>query len=215
MSYNPLMTAALSGATLSQLAYWRRPSASGHSVLVPEVSVTRPVLYSFRDLVALRTCVYLRESAPLQRIRRAIATLNKWGDGDTHLSEYTLVADGHSILLVEDPESAVDLVVRPGQRVLAGMRDVFEPFNVGEVVVPDLYNPRPELSVDPSVRGGQPVVRDTRVQFDLVADLMRDGVPAEDVAAYYPSVSSNAAAQAFDFSEYVSSYDARPLAASR
>ncbi len=215
MSYNPLMTAALSGASLSQLAYWRRPSASGYSVLIPEVSATRPLLYSFRDLVALRTCVYLRQSAPLQRIRRAIATLKQWEDGDTHLSQYTLVAEGQSIVLVEDPESAVDLVVRPGQRVLAGLRDVFEPFRIGEVMVPDLYNPRPELSVDPDVRGGQPVVRDTRVRFDLVADLMRDGVPPEDVAAYYPSVSSAAAVQAFDFSEYVSSYDSRPLAVSR
>jgi DNA-binding transcriptional MerR regulator len=72
MAYEPRIASALSGATRSQLDYWRR-----QELLVPEVSATRPVLFSFRDLIALRTFVYLREQRPLQTIRRLLAEVGR------------------------------------------------------------------------------------------------------------------------------------------
>ncbi|HET9971700.1 MAG TPA: hypothetical protein VFQ68_25930 [Streptosporangiaceae bacterium] len=49
--------------------------------------------------------------------------------------------------------------------------------------------------------------------YDAVAGLMRDGVPADRIAEYYPAVGADAASDALDFSRYVDSYDPAPRAA--
>jgi uncharacterized protein (DUF433 family)/DNA-binding transcriptional MerR regulator len=199
------MAAALSGATRRQLSHWRRDNGSG-ALLVPEISAEPPqLLYSFRDLLALRSCVFLRQSASLQKIRKAISNLRDLGERE-HLSQYTLVSDGDTIVLMEG-EDATDLVRQPGQRVLAVLSDVFEPFAVREgVVVPQLFRPRQRLEVDPAMRGGVPVLSGTRVPYDVVAGLVRDGVSPEDIKEYYPAVSAEAARDAADFALYVDSY---------
>ncbi len=205
MAYTAQMAAALSGATRRQLSHWRRDAGAG-AVLVPEISVESPrVLYSFRDLLALRVCVFLRQDVSLQKIRKAINNLRDLGES-AHLSQYTIVSDGDTVLLVEGGE-ATDLVRKPGQRVLVVLRDVFEPFAVREgVVVPRLFRPRERLEVDPQTRGGVPVVSGTRVPYDLVAGLVRDGVAPENIKDYYPAVSAEAARDAADFALYMDSY---------
>ncbi|WP_084958990.1 DUF433 domain-containing protein [Thermoactinospora rubra] len=206
MSYSPKLAAALSGATLRQLAHWRNAGTGRGAVLVPEVSARRPVLYSFRDLVALRTCVKLRNDASLQKIRRALDTLRDDLREREHLSEYRLVADGSTIYLVE-PGQATDLVHRKANIVIHEMVDVLRPFYRDGRHIPDLLRPREHVAVDPAVRGGIPVIEGTRVPYDEVAGLLRDGVPAERIAEYYPSVSAGAARDAVDFADYVDSYD--------
>ncbi|GAA0915634.1 DUF433 domain-containing protein [Nonomuraea longicatena] len=57
-----------------------------------------------------------------------------------------------------------------------------------------------------------PVIEGTRVPYDEIVALLRDGVPAERVAEYYPSVSAGAALDAADFADYVDSYE-RPQGA--
>ncbi|MGW1346520.1 DUF433 domain-containing protein [Kribbella sp. NPDC002412] len=210
MAYRPRLAAALSGASLRQLAYWRRGSVSRDPILVPEVSA-RPVLYSFRDVVALRTFVYLRsERISLQRIRRALDTLQDIGRVE-HLSNYRLVAEGRSVVLVpEGDASPIDLVEHPGHHVTVVMSDVLRSFDVDErLTVPDLIRPRNYIAVDPEVRGGHPVVLGTRVPFDLVAGLVRDGVAYDEIAEYYPQVGALAAQDATDLADYVDRYGRR------
>lgn len=84
MSYPAPIAAALSGTLVRQLAYWRS-SARGGPLLRPEQASGNPVVYSFRDVVALRTVAYLREDVSLQRIRRAVETLRHLGSRE-HLS---------------------------------------------------------------------------------------------------------------------------------
>lgn len=205
MAYAPYMAAALSGATRRQLSHWRRTNSSSGAVLVPEVSVSRPVLYSFRDVVALRTCVFLRKDSSLQRIRRAIANLRSLGELD-HLSEYKLVSDNDSIVLAKD-ESAVDLVKQPGQYVMAEMSEVLRPFvNKSNIEVPALFRPRDHIAVSPEVRSGHPVISGTRVPYEKVAELLQDGVPMESVHDYYPAVDAAAAQDAYEFAQYVDSW---------
>lgn len=203
MAYDPRMASALSGATIRQLSYWRR---SVPPLLVPEVSARRPVLYSFRDLVALRTFVKLRGERSLQSIRKALNTLRTSLRKTEHLSRYVLYAQGkRSIVLVEEDGSAgVELVERPGQQVLLiKLKDVLESFSLDGIEVPNLARPRKHVSVEPTVRGGYPVVAGTRVAYDLVAGLVRDGVPPREVKEYYPSVSADAARDAASFADYV------------
>ncbi|MEV6984231.1 DUF433 domain-containing protein [Sphaerisporangium sp. NPDC051017] len=205
MAYSPTLAAALSGATLRQLAHWRKSAGRG-AVLVPEISDVRPILYSFRDVVALRTCVKLRNDTSLQRIRRALDTLRDDLRERDHLSAYQLVADGSSIYLVE-PDQATDLVHRKANLVIHEMVDVLRPFYRDGRHIPDLLRPRDHVTVDPAIRGGVPVIEGTRIPYDEVAALLRDGVPAERVSDFYPNVTASAAMDAADFADYVDSYE--------
>jgi uncharacterized protein (DUF433 family) len=149
------MVAALSGATVEELSRWRHTT-----VLVPELSATDPVLYSFRDVVAVRMFTYLRGERSLLSVR-------------------------------QEPLDARTL------------RKIGQPFLRGDVEAPNLFRPWPSIAIDPGVHGGYPVVAGTRVPFDLVAGLVRDGVPPERVADYYPTVDAVAARDTLDFAAYV------------
>lgn len=213
MSFTPVVAAALSGASTRQLAYWRSARAS-EPLLAPAHHQPRSqVTYSYRDVVALRTFVYLRSRAvPLQRIRKAVASLRNLGAVE-HLSEYSLVAMGKDVAWRLSSDEAVDLTGSPGQGVLARMVDVFSPFtNMQRHDVVDLRRPTPGISVDPEVRGGFPVVEGTRVPYDLVVSLLDDGLDVSTIADVYPSVSAEAARGAAEFARYVNGFD-RPRAA--
>lgn len=214
MSFTPVVAAALSGASTGQLAYWRS-SRTTEPLLAPEHHTPRSrVSYSFADVVALRTFVYLRSrEVPLQRIRRAVASLRKLGH-DEHLSEYSLVAMGHDVLWRVSADEAIDLTARPGHGVLAQMADILAPFvNMQDQDVVDLRRPKPGISVDPGVRGGFPVVAGTRVPYDLVASLLDDGVELGAINEIYPSVSIDAALGAADFARYVHTFERQRAAA--
>jgi uncharacterized protein (DUF433 family)/DNA-binding transcriptional MerR regulator len=205
VSYEPKMAAALSGATPRQLAYWRRESGAGGPVLVPELSSSRPILYSFRDVLALRACVQLRQKVSLQKIRRAVDALREGLGAREHLSSYRLVAGPDTVYLA-DHDHAVDLLKRPGNVVIREMVDVLAPFYVEGRHIPDLLQPRPHIAIDPDVRGGEPVVEGTRIPAAEVAALVRDGVAPEDVGEFFPGMSATAVRDAVDFTDYADSY---------
>lgn len=205
MAYSTKMAAALSGATMGQLRGWRQDRGRG-PVLAPEVQTHPRALYSFRDVFALRTFAKLRRDFSLQDIRKAMNTLSGIGEME-HPSAYTLVAEGKTIVLVEDDENSTDLLRKPGQRVIATLASIIQPFPLRPgVVVPHLLQPREHVSVDPATQSGQPVIARTRVPYDAVTELLRDGVPADQVANYYPGVTAEAALDAADFAVYVESY---------
>ncbi|HYQ69024.1 DUF433 domain-containing protein [Actinophytocola sp.] len=152
-------------------------------MLVPEVSRQRPILYSFRDVVALRTCVYLRKDSSPQRVRQSLGNLRNLGEVG-HLSQYTLVSDDGSIVLVRNDE-AIDLVEHPGQFVMAEMSDVLGPIvNRNDVQIPPLLRPNDHVEVDPEIRSGHPVVTGTRVPYENVAGFVADGVPMRSIKDY-------------------------------
>lgn len=163
MAYATKMAAALSGATTHQLRHWRSPRTG--PLLVPEIAATPRALYSFQDVLALRTFVKLRENASLQKIRAAIGHLRNLGEVGP-LASYQLVSDrrGDIQLLTED--QAVNLTSKPGQlQLIAVIGDVIEPFAVrAGVVVPHLLHPRPLLAVDPETQGGTPARRSSTGQ---------------------------------------------------
>jgi uncharacterized protein (DUF433 family)/DNA-binding transcriptional MerR regulator len=204
--YAVKMTAALSGATVNQLRHWRSPRTG--PLLAPEIATTPRVLYSFRDVLALRTFVRLRENASLQKIRAAIQNLRDLGEVN-HLAAYGLVSDKRGNIQVITPEEVVNLGTKPGQlQLLAVIGEIIEPFAArAGVLVPHLLHPRPLLAVDPETQGGIPVITGTRVPYDSVASLMRDGVAADQITGYYPAVTAEAAEAALDFARYVDSYD--------
>jgi uncharacterized protein (DUF433 family) len=205
MAYSTHMAAALSGATVNQLRSWRINRGAKGQFLMPELGTRPRAAYSFRDVLALRTCVRLRQDFSLQKIRTAIGTLRGLGE-TAHLASYQLVTDGSSIVLYDD-EHPTDLLDRPGQRVVATLTDILEPFAPRPgVVVPHLLRPATHVAVDPANQGGHPVITGTRVPYEAVAELLEDGVPLERIPDYYPAVTVDAARDAAEFARYVDSY---------
>jgi uncharacterized protein (DUF433 family) len=185
---------------------------------VPEYQEGRTYLYSYRDVIALRTFVYLRGRTSLQKIRRAVESLEDLGDQE-HLSAYELHVDGDSIVWVYPDEMAsnrkqyVDLVKRPGQAIFSVvMEEILLSFTTETGKVLPFLRPLPRISADPDILGGFPVVEGTRVPYDLVAGLIRDGVPAQEVRSFYPSVDTAGALDAERFAVYVDQYRPRDAA---
>ncbi len=213
MAYSTKMAAALTGASVSRLRHWRSPSTG--PLLRPEIQSSPRAMYSFRDILALRTCMRLREYASLQRIRTAIGNLRDLGDRD-HLASYTIVSDAAGNIQLITHREALDLTKYPGQQQLFALdiARVIESFSPRTgVLVPDLFQPRANVAVDPQMQGGFPVITGTRVPYDLVAGLVADGVPPEEISQYYPAVSATAARDAIDFARYVDSFEPTKRAA--
>lgn len=199
MSFNVALTSVLSGASVSQLRYWRQTE-----LLVPEVnSAGRPILYSFRDILALRAVVKLHQQQSLQRIRKAFATLPHL-DLTEHPAQYALVAEGPTIALVREDGTEIDLVDKPGHAILVTLVDIMNPFDTQRGEVVDLRRPRPHLQVREQWLGGWPTIEGTRVPYDAVAELLSDGsIAPSEVADYYPDVTAAAARDALDFARSV------------
>lgn len=211
MPLTPVLAAALSGASTGQLAYWRSARTSEPLLAPAHHQPGSRVSYSFHDVVALRTHVYLRSrNVPLQHIREAVAGLRKL-DQDEHLSEYYLVTLGQN---VGWRRSTGDVAGKPEQHVLAHLADILAPFvNLqGENVV-DLRRPTPGVSVDPGIRSGFPVIEGTRIPYDLVSTLVDDSYDIADITELYPSVTVDAARGAAEFAGYVRTFERRSAAA--
>lgn len=206
MAFIVPIASVLTGATVRQLAYWRRPTRSAPPLLVPEGKRGGRFLYSWADVVALRSIVYLRQEKSLPRIRGAVATLRRLEASEwTHLSAYRLISTPSSIIVQTPAGQLLDLEQRPGtvlEEIL--MRDVLEPFETrGGQLVPALRHPRPRIAVDPTVLGGYPVIAGTRVPFDVVASLADERLEPDEIADVYPSVDREAIGDAVSFARQV------------
>lgn len=193
------LASVLTGASIHQLRRWR---SSG--LAVPEVHKSRPMLYSFRDVVALRTIVWLRSNISLQKIRTAFSNLDVL-DFTEHPSQYQFATDGKTIAVADETGKAVDLVKRPGQVTLFTLEDVFNTFeNRRHETVVDFRRPRRNLVVSAARMGGWPTAAGTRVTYDAIARLVDNRtIFIEDVPRYYPGVTAEAAADALSLSEQV------------
>lgn len=206
MAFPVPVASVLTGATRAQLAYWRRDTSSAPALLVPAGKRGGRYLYSWADIVALRSIVYLRSEKSLPRIRRAVATLRRLeADEWHHLAQYTLISTRKSILVRTPKGDLLDVGERPGtvlSEVL--MRDVLAPFQTGTgQMVPALKRPRPHITVDPRVLGGYPVLAGTRVPYDAVAALANDALAPAEISAIYPSIEHEGIQDAMAFAEQV------------
>jgi len=204
--YDTRMTSALSGATVSQLQFWRKPGRSGPLLAPAGSEPGHRALYSFEDVVALRMFVLLRQRTSLQRIRKAVSFLRDQHP-ESHLSAHSLKASprGRTIVWLSDDGDYIDVVERPGHpgfRVV--MDEIFRPFVTEDGrSVPDLHEPAPGVTIDGDVRSGYPVLAGTRLPFDAVSSLAEDGLTDEEIVALYPTATHVGIAGALEFAHLV------------
>jgi uncharacterized protein (DUF433 family) len=203
-AYSADRAAALSGVPKSTVHYWARKE-----ILVPSISDVRVKLWSYSDLMSLRTIVWLRatKTAPdgqdvpataMPAVRRALKELAKLDLG-------LWVEDvGPSVAVDRRGKIVLDLSDHPrladGHQLLdADHFQLLRPFEISrELRGPDLVAPRPRLRIVPGKLSGAPHVHRTRIETEALAALARRGMGAERIVLLYPAISKADVSDALD-----------------
>jgi uncharacterized protein (DUF433 family) len=209
-AYTAERAAALSGVPKSTVHYW-----SNNDILVPSVSPQRIKLWSYGDLMALRTIYWLRQSkqdpdgreiprTAMKAVRRALREiasleLDLWNeDGAPRVA-----VDRSGNIVIGDERGAQRA---GGQRILdADMLDLLAPFDSREGLRgPDLNAPRPQLRIVPGKLAGSPHIERTRIETQALAALERRGIENAKIYRLYPMVSTEAVDDAIDLERELS-----------
>jgi len=216
-AYTADRAAALSGVPRSTIHCWAR-----ERILVPSVSATKQKLWSFSDLMGLRTIYWLRQrkttesgvdipATTMEAVRAALASL---ADLEIPLwcgDRPTVLVNGEGHVYLETPDGVQ--TVR-GQFGLGEVLDLIAPFSTIEGARgPDLHHPRPELRIVPGKLSGSPHIAGTRVETRAIAALFNDGYDASQVAELYPYLGAEQIAQAVDLEQQLAQNLSLPAAA--
>jgi uncharacterized protein (DUF433 family) len=200
-AYTANRAAALSGVPKSTVHYWAR---NGH--LVPSVA-QKPRLWSYTDLLALRTIYWLRQpksafdlSVPatsMRKVQRALEELKAL--------DLDLFAKGRPVVTVTlDGEVVLDAPSVPlqnagGQYLAPGLVDILGPFaGLEGTRGPDLVRPRPSLRILPRKISGAPHIDGTRLPTQSIGALADRGFTVEQIAKIYPFVTPDSIAESID-----------------
>jgi uncharacterized protein (DUF433 family) len=215
-AYTAHRAAALSGVPLSTVRWWAR-----HDILVPSVSQTRVMLWSYADLMQLRIIHWLRQPKVGEDERQIPAsTMNAVRLARAKLASLDLdlwTEDGGPSVRV-DHRGKVWLATEPSleriednQRALGGrgkddtILEVLEPFATSTGRGPHLVCPRPQLRIVPGKLGGAPHIERTRVESQAIAALTTSGLPTAKVYELYPDIEYPAIDQAIDLEQQLAS----------
>jgi uncharacterized protein (DUF433 family) len=146
-------------------------------------------VWTFGQLVAFRT--WRRIQADLGRRRFPTSLVHRLETlaESRKPSELGVSADGR--LLTRRQNTWAD--IESGQEVIEevlAVDEIFRPFSIGggQIPVPDLLEPARSLQVDPSVLGGTPVIKKTRISARAMAEIDRSK-GLEAVREAFPSLS--------------------------
>jgi uncharacterized protein (DUF433 family) len=206
-AYTADRAAALSGVPKSTVHYWSR-----RDILVPSVSPARVKLWSYGDLMALRTIYWLRQTkqdpngrevprTAMKAIRRALREIEALELGLWDEDGAPRVAVDRSGGIVIDRAQRVG-----GQGILDGdMLDLLAPFASREGLRgPNLSSPRPLLRIVPGKLAGSPHIERTRIETQTLAALERRGVENRNIYRLYPAAAPEAVDQAIDLEQELS-----------
>lgn len=206
-AYDAKRAAALSGVPLSTVYECAR-----NGPVRPSVATSKLKLWSFGDLLLLRSVYWLRHAkvvdehsvaaSPMEQIRTA---LREAAAGDRKL--WALAADGRPQLrLLVDASGRLYHVAEPisavGGQGLVGSRDELDllgPFVVDEASGPDLVRPRERLRIVPGKCGGEPHLVGTRLETRTLFALAMRGLDVEEIHRMYPDDDPVAMAEAVEF----------------
>jgi uncharacterized protein (DUF433 family) len=203
-AYSAERAAALSGVPKSTIYYWAR---KGH--LTPSVA-RRPLLWSYTDLLALRTVYWLRQpkvafdrevpATSMPKVKRALEQLREL--------ELDLFEEGRPIVAVTlAGEVVLDADAGPlhlasGQYLKKELVNVLGPFEGLEGTKgPDLMWPRPTLRIVPRKISGAPHILGTRLPTQSIFALAARGLSLEQIARIYPYVENASLSDSIDLEQ--------------
>lgn len=181
--------ARLAGITPRRIRYWVQTG-----VFVPELfrpgTPGHAQVYTFRDVVALRTLALLRDryGIPLDHLRRVARWLRQ--NGDQPFSALRFFVAGREVFFRDEKERVLRSGRLPHQTAVA--LDVEKIANdVRERLIglsrrhPDQFG---QITQQRLVTHHQPVIAGTRIPISLIVALLRSGYTSEDVRREYPSL---------------------------
>jgi uncharacterized protein (DUF433 family) len=203
-AYPAERAAALSGVPLSTVHYWAR-----NQILVPSVSPTKVKMWSYTDLMGLRTIYWLRQrkvttegaqvpATAMPAVRRALSHLREldlelW----TEESGPTVRVDGGGQIYIESAPGEVE--TDQGERPLdAEWLNLIEPFATRSTQGPDLLRPREHLRIVPGKLSGSPHIAHTRLETVTVAALRLRGFQQDKLERLYPKIEPIGLVEAVD-----------------
>lgn len=207
-AYTADRAAALSGVPKSTLYYWAR---KGH--LRPAVSLS-PRLWSYKDLLALRTIYWLRQpkkaferevrATSMSKVQRALRQIRELSlelfDKERPIVAVTLNGD---IVLDRD---AQPLQLVGGQYLDRELIDIIGPFEGLEGTRgPSLTHPRTNVRIAPGRISGAPHIEGTRLPTQSIYTLKQRGFTVEHLARLYPFASPEALCDSIDLEEQLES----------
>jgi uncharacterized protein (DUF433 family) len=216
-AYTADRAAALSGVPKSTIHWWAR-----ERVLVPSVSATKQRLWSFADLMGLRTIYWLRRKkvtdsgadipgTSMPAVRAALSALATLEVPLWRADRATVLVDGDGSVHLAAGERFQTV---QGQLAAGELLDLIAPFSTAEGARgPDLQQPRPELRIVPGKLSGSPHIAGTRLETRAIAALFEDGYSADSVAALYPYVTATQIAQALELEQQLTQNLRIPVAA--
>jgi len=207
-TYDAARAAALAGVPKSTVYDWARKK-----VIVPSISPTREKLWSYADLMGLRTVSWLRRkketpertvrATAMGEVRRALEELDRKGLDLWHEGWQ----DGHGCPVLVDPDGHIWLAVEDGYRnlerqgMLAECLNLMAPFEEEggrSHGGPHLLRPREHLRIVPGKVAGQPHVQGTRLGTRSIYALAVRGYSLEQIEQLYPGDPRVALEEAID-----------------
>jgi uncharacterized protein (DUF433 family) len=191
--YEADRAAALAGVPPSTLYEWARTG-----VVVPSVSSTRPMYWSYADLMALRIVHWLRHpkrasgpavpATPMRAVRRALGELDRLGldlwSPRPHDRTSPLEVDRSGHIYIRRDDS---LQADRGQGVLPDTLDLLGPVDGdADTWGPDLRQPAPQVRIVPGKLSGEPHLAASRLTTRAVAALAGRGFALADIRRLYP-----------------------------
>ncbi len=204
-AYTARRASALSGVPWSTVHHWAR-----EEILVPSVSPTKVKLWSYPDLMGLRTIYWLRKrkvfsegwdipASTMHAVRRALRMLREELDLDLWTEEGgpSVRVDPAGTIFIDTPDAGPETV--EGERPLdADAFDLIAPFQTPVSSAPDLTKPRPHLRIVPGKLSGSPHIERTRIETVTIASLTRRGYDSQRIERLYPTASPVALVEAVD-----------------
>lgn len=171
--------AFLSGTTASSLNNLRK-----QGVLQPRESGI--LLWTFRDVVAVRTWMFLRSRSPRRISSRVVGALAQFA-GDSQAVQLGATSEGRVLVNRGDGWDDVD----DGQRVMGlsitDIDTVFRPFRYGSGTTIDLLQASANTKLHPTVLNGTPHLRGRRISAKALASV-DERCRREAIEAAYPEL---------------------------
>lgn len=174
---------ALTGLTKRQLRYWD----SERKFFSPEYVVDGRRVYSFRDLVGLRTIAPIRKRVSLQQLRKIDEELHK--EHETPWSSLKFYLFGKELLYVKPGDSSLVSASKPGEKIF----EVIDLEEVRSATVAELPKLRKRSTEDfgkvtrhRNVVRGTSVIAGTRIPTSLIWEYVQAGFTVEKILQGFP-----------------------------
>lgn len=186
---------ALTGLSKRRLRYWDRE----HGFFSPEFTIDGRRVYSFRDLVGLRTVAPLRERVSLQQLRKIDEEIHK--EHETPWASLKFYLAGKEIVYRDPRSERLYSATKPGERVIE--IDLEEVRNETTVALREARR-RSDAEIGTvsrrrNVMRGKAVLAGTRIPTELIWEYKNAGFSVDKILQGFPRLTREDVTQALAY----------------